>query len=170
MSGAAAQTTADEGAAMPENLVDLIGALIDPPEPAPVPLTPQTGGWLVLALLVVVLAGWLVHRWIARRRANAYRRDALARVETAQTAAEIATILRRAALAAYPRGEVAGLTGSAWLTFLERTGREGFPAAAGAELRSAPYRAETAAPSTALRDAAAAWLRGHSRTAGEGAR
>lgn len=143
------------------SLVDLIDALAEPPEPAPVPLTPETWGWAVLAVLIAVLLALVIWRMMARQRANAYRRAALAALRDATTVAEIAAILRRAALAAWPRAEVAALSGGAWTAFLSQTGPRGFPAAAAAELRTMPYRNGSAAPSAALRRAAADWLRAH---------
>ncbi|AVO39074.1 DUF4381 domain-containing protein [Pukyongiella litopenaei] len=161
MSDAQTGTGSAAAGAGPENLVDLIDGLIDPVEPPPVPLVPQTWGWAALAVLIVVLLAWLLWRWAARCRADAYRRAALTALDQAGTAADIAVILRRAALAAYPRAEVAGLAGRDWVAYLDRTGRGGFPAAAGEELRLAPYRDDAAAPSDELRDAAGTWLRTH---------
>ncbi|MGF1563676.1 MAG: DUF4381 domain-containing protein [Geminicoccaceae bacterium] len=165
---AAGPADADGGTAA-ENLLDLVDALIEPAEPAPIPMTPQTWGWAALAVLAALLLAWLLWRWIAWRRANAYRRAALAAVRQAETAADIARILRRTALAAYPRDQVAGLIGPAWISFLERSGRGGFATTAGAELRATPYKDETLAPSPELRAAAEAWVRTHGRTPGPGA-
>lgn len=161
MSDDQTETGAAASQAGSESLVDLIDGLIEPVEPPPIPLIPQTWGWVALAVLIVLLIAWLVWRWAARRRANAYRRAALTALGQAGTATDIAVILRRAALAAYPRVEVASLAGRDWVAYLDRTGRGGFPAAAGEELRLAPYRDEAAAPSAELRDAAAMWLRTH---------
>ena len=44
---------------------------------------------------------------------------------------------------------------------LDRTGKGGFPAAAGEELRRATYRDTGTAPSPELRAAAGRWLRSH---------
>ncbi|QPM88993.1 DUF4381 domain-containing protein [Pseudooceanicola algae] len=149
------------GGAAPDNLIDLINQLIQPPPPDPVTMTPQTWGWVVLAgLLALVLCGAL-WRWLAHRRANAYRRAALFQLQNAATTAEVAVILRRAALAAYPRAQVAGLTGPAWTAFLTDSGKATFPEAEATELTRAPYRDETAAPSPALIAAAGHWLRSH---------
>lgn len=156
----------DAAAHGPTSLVELIDGLVEPTEPAPIPLTPQTWGWPVLALLVLALVAVLLWRWRAWRRANAYRRVALGALDRQVTGAEVARILRRATLAAYPRADVASLTGADWLAFLDRTGRGALPATAGAELLAAPYRTETAPASEALRSAAATWVRRHARSDG----
>ena len=145
----------------PESLVSLIDQLIEPAAPLPVPMVPQTWGWAVLAALLVAALVAGLWRWHQSRVANAYRRTALAALAQAATTAELAAILRRAALAAYPRAEVASLTGHDWTAFLSRSGKRDFPDAAGEELRRAPYRSPDAAPSRALRDAASDWLRTH---------
>lgn len=143
------------------SLVGLMNDLIEPAAPAPIPLIPQTWGWAVLALILLALAGWGVMRALARHRATAYRRAALEELARATTGAEAAAILRRAALAGYPRAEVAGLVGADWLAFLDHTGPAPLPPEVGAELLAAPWRDETAPPSPALRAALAGWLRGH---------
>lgn len=144
-----------------QSLVGMINQLIDPVPPVPVPLVPQTWGWLVLALVLAALVAWGLWRWHRRHQAAAYRREALAGAARAETTAELAAILRRAALAAYPRAEVASLTGAEWTGFLSRTGPERFPEVAGEELRRAPYETPGAAPSPELRRAAERWLKRH---------
>lgn len=142
----------------PDTLVGMIDALVEPGAPEPVSLIPQTWGWAALALAVLVAAIWLIHRAAARRRANAYRRAARTALEAAQTASDVATILRRTALAAYPRAQVAGVIGADWIAFLSRTGKGDIPAQ---ELTFAPYAAPDAAPSPALRRAAIRWVETH---------
>lgn len=143
------------------SLVELIDLLQEVPEPPEVPLTPQTPGWIVLGLLVAALAFFLV-RWLWQRwRNNAYRREAIrALQQTPDDAAAIAAILRRTALAAYPRAEIAALSGDRWLAFLDKT----YPGAAfgdgpGHVIALAPYRAQPASPE--LRRAATTWIRKH---------
>jgi hypothetical protein len=141
------------------SLIDLLNQLAEPAAPPPVPLTPQTWGWAVLAALAAGLVIWLIARAALRYHANAYRRAALVELEACgDDPAEVAAILRRAALAAWPRDRVASLTGDAWVRFLNETG--GFPKQQGAVLRSAPWRPDPAA-SPALRRAAEEWVRHH---------
>ncbi|MGV6848018.1 MAG: DUF4381 domain-containing protein [Marinibacterium sp.] len=124
------------------SLVDLIDLLEPAPEPPAISMLPQTAGWIWLALAVLLAGVWLINRWAAARRRQAYRRAALhALVAAGDDAAAIAAILRRTALAAYPRSEVAGLTGAAWLDFLDRTyGGTGFSGGPGRILARAPYQ------------------------------
>jgi len=142
-------------------LVDLLNRLSEPADPPTVSMMPQTWGWSVVAGLVAValLAGSL--RLFKRYRANAYRRRALSELKQAsRNPAEIALLLRRTALAAFPRQEVAGLVGPDWLAFLSRTGSAcAFNDAPGRILLQAPYR--TQEPSPELEALAARWIRTH---------
>jgi hypothetical protein len=151
-----------------ENLRDL--AL-----PAPVPWWPPAPGWWILAAGLV--AAGLVAAWRSwcRYRANAYRREARRQLDAiarrvdagllAETSADIAAVLKRTALAAFPRAEVASLTGSAWLTFLDRTGRTtAFTEGAGQWLARWAYAGDAAlsAPAlTAALDEARTWVAMH---------
>lgn len=142
------------------SLIDLIDRLVEPPAPPPVSLMPQTWGWVVLAVLLALLAAWLVWRAVGRWRDGAYRRAALAELDAAgDDPAAIAAILRRTALAAWPREEVASLSGEEWLAFLDSTGDGGFAGGPGAALLAGPYRQTGPAPG--LGDLAARWIRRH---------
>jgi Ca-activated chloride channel family protein len=146
-------------------LVELIDLLEDVPEPPPIPLTPQTPGWIVLSVVVFGVLVLLV-RWIVRRhRAETYRRAALRALDDAgDDPAAVGTILRRTALAAFPRAEVASLSGVDWLAFLDRSfPGTGFAKGAGEVFAVAPFRPCPADPGAAklARD----WIRGHRRNA-----
>lgn len=148
------------------DLLELLDLLEMPPAPAPVPYTPQTAGWLAVGVLLLALsiAGlWLVLRWWRR---NAYRRAALAALErSGDDPARIAAVLRRTAIAAYPRRQVAGLHGAAWLGFLDRSfGGSGFADGPGRVLAAAAYRPGLPAD-PGLRKLAASWIRRHRRAA-----
>lgn len=117
--------------------------------PDPVPWWPPAPGWLwllglaLVLALAVLLAGFV--RWQKRR----YRREALAdlaRLELAAprrppgaTLAALAELLKRSALTAYPRRDVAALTGPAWFAFLDRTGGTRFADGLGEALERANY-------------------------------
>ena len=144
--------------------LDLIGLLdlLEPlPEPQPVPLWPQTAGWFWLGLIFFALAAWLARRWLLRRRANAYRRAALREIAAAgEDPSILAAILRRTALAAFPRAQVAGLYGEAWLAFLDQAyGGTEFSSGPGRVLARAPYDKGSDAAELAV--LAADWVRRH---------
>lgn len=90
------------------------------------PLAP--GWWLLGALLLILLIAGLV-ALLRRYRANAYRRQALVRLQALQQAfeesnnrdqyvARLNALLKSVALVAYPRREVAAISGDKWLAFL----------------------------------------------------
>ncbi len=145
-----------------KNLVELLDMLKPIPEPEPISMFPATEGWIWLGLALLAALG-LAGRWGWRKwQANAYRRAALAELDTSRNnPAAVAAILRRAALVAYPRRRVAPLTGPVWTRFLEET-CEGadFGGAAGAALAEAPYRGGAAA-SPELTEQARHWLKKH---------
>lgn len=150
----------------PLNLVDLLDRLVEPGDPPPVSMAPQTWGWAALAALLAIAAIILTVHLVRRYRANAYRREALAEMRRSpEDPAAIARILRRTALAAYPRRDVAGLTGERWLAFLNRTGRAShFEGEAGRNLIRAPYR--DTPPGADMKACAEQWIRSHQREAG----
>ncbi len=145
------------------NLVELLDLLEPIPEPAPVPLWPQTAGWVWLAIVLLAFAGWAVRRWLVHRRANAYRRAALAEIATSrQDPVALAEILRRTAIAAFPRAEVASLYGERWLAFLDSAyGGSSFSSGPGRALASLPYTSVEDMPD--LAPLVAEWVRRHRR-------
>jgi hypothetical protein len=105
---------------------DRMWGLKEIPMPDPISLLPATQGWLLVAAGLLLILGALTHRrWRGWQR-QAYRREALAlldgmRSEPAALAA-LPRVIRTTALAAFPRAEVAGLRGVAWLTWLNQNG------------------------------------------------
>lgn len=142
------------------SLIDLLDQLVLPAEPPPVSMMPQTWGWAVLAAITLAMMGWAVLKWRAHRRANAYRRTALQLLDGCDDdPALIAEILRRTALAAYPRTSVASLAGQDWLRFLDQAAKGAQFSTQGTELAVAPYR-ETPADARLTR-MARDWVRHH---------
>jgi len=148
-----------KGLTLPE-LVDLLEPI---PDPAPISMMPQAPGWYVVgAILLLVLVAAVV-RFIRRRKRNAYRRAALADLETLShdDVAGLALIIRRTALSVYPRDRLASLHGHSWLEFLDRSYQgTGFTREPGNLLASAPYRGKAAAPGE-LKDLVRTWIKKH---------
>ena len=130
---------------------------------------PAPGWWLMAALSLVVIAGLL---WLWRnRRRQTPRRVALAELtrlrgdfqrdgDGTAIAVGISTLLRRLALTHFPRSQVAGLVGDAWLQFLDRTGGNNqFSAGPGRALIRAPYRPTEAFEIEALLNVAETWIK-----------
>jgi hypothetical protein len=100
--------------------------------PAPVSWAPRTIGWYVaFGLILLVAARWIDDR-LRRIRRNRYRRSALGELAIierdlerpearAEALAAIPGLLKRTALSAFPRAQVAALSGQAWLAFLDET-------------------------------------------------
>lgn len=102
--------------------------------PSPVPWWPPAPGWYWIMGLIVIAIVWSAILGLVHWQRNRYRREALAlfaalerQLSEPQRRAFVVTsfaiLLKRAALSAWPRATVAALTGSRWLTFLDRTGR-----------------------------------------------
>jgi hypothetical protein len=116
--------------------------LADIAVPAPVPWWPETWGWAVLGAARLALATWAIVRGWRRHAANRYRREALAELARLEAGLDeagarsrlvdaVPPLLKRVALAAWPRAEVAALSGATWVVFLRaHAGRAGLPDAA----------------------------------------
>ena len=144
------------------NLVELYDLLQRPDAPEAISMWPQTAGWLWVAGCVVIVLAGLIWMWVSRRRANAYRRAALsALVAAGDDPVRIADVLRRTALAAFPRRTVAQLHGAEWLAFLDRAAHEtNFAGSdAGRVLAAAPYHPQE--PHHDLPGMAEQWIKAH---------
>jgi hypothetical protein len=138
--------------------------------PAPVSWWPPAPGWWVLAVLLLVLVGtgaWLLLRRRRRRAAARRAQEELLALRAALGSGGdpaafvrgLSRLLRRFALARFPRQEVAGLTGADWLAFLDANGGGGrFRNGPGRLLTEAPYRATGDIPAEDLADLARDWI------------
>jgi hypothetical protein len=87
---------------------------------------PPAPGWWVLLCIVLAVGTWVLIRWWKSHRANAYRREALRELSLMDDIHLLSQLLKRVALAAYPREKVAALTGEKWLKFLNASAPAAF--------------------------------------------
>lgn len=146
-----------------ESLVGLINQLVEVAAPAPVSMLPQTPGWAVLGGGVFVALVWGIRRAWRHHHATAYRRAALMDLARAgDNPVTVSTILKRAALAVYPRAEVASLSGDDWLRFLDDTGGDGqFQNGVGVAVGQAAYAPPPQGSHDGLNALACRWVRIH---------
>lgn len=121
--------------------------------PDPVDWWPLAPGWWVLILLAVATLVWLVMKFRQHRRRSAARRHAMKQLRhyasdyqqhgnAVLLGSQLSELMRRTMLAYAPRGDVAGLTGDAWLAWLDRDlDRPHFQSGNGRPLIEWPYRA-----------------------------
>jgi len=104
--------------------------LIEITPPQSVSYRPETVGWFVLLGLLLLCLGWIIYQRWRRQKANQYRRWALEKLDNINRTIqqnlgkekplrEIPILVKRTALHAYPREEIASLSGEAWLRFLD---------------------------------------------------
>lgn len=112
-----------EGLHLTQLMDRMVGLVI----PEPVSYAPQTPGWAIVAVFAVAVVAIFVLHAARVYRSNAYRRSALRELAAAEArwragelgvAGDIAEIVRRSALSAYRRRDVAGLFGASWAEFL----------------------------------------------------
>ncbi len=118
-----------------------------PPEPG---FWPPAPGWWILVILLIVLLVWAARTALRHYRLRRQRQRILAMLDeleqdtntvTPQRIARISSLLRRLALMHYPRQQVAALTGTDWLCFLDESGGNGrFSHGPGQVLASGPYQ------------------------------
>lgn len=140
----------------------------------PAPWWPPLPAWDVLAVLLLTGLTLLIAWGVIRRRVNWYRRAGLLelqRIEQAPSAdstalIELAELVKRIALVAYPRQNVAALTGAEWLQFLDRTSdTTDFTQGPGRQLGEV-YDRSASAPRQELMDVVRRWIGRHRRDAG----
>lgn len=134
---------------------------------------PALGWWVLLLVLAILLV--LLLRWWQRRKPAAPRRSgklimhsALAELDDieqqhrdnpAELVKKTSALLRRCAISLHGRHRISGLTGQAWLTFLDGQSRQPvFGDRFKAMLTELPYREETGADVDDLLVAVRYWL------------
>lgn len=99
--------------------------------PEPVSWWPQTTGWYIVFAIALAALGWIILKQYQRYQHNQYRRDAFAQLKIMESEpakiGELPFLLRRAALSATARTDVAGLRGNDWIEWLNTSaGKELF--------------------------------------------
>src|SRR5262245_63229264 len=100
--------------------LDRLNDIVVPP---PVPWWPPAPAWYAVGIIVLILLAVLAWQMIAWRMRTRYRRAALAELATIDTRSShalgaVAELVKRVALAAFPREQVASLAVDVWLAFL----------------------------------------------------
>ncbi len=154
---------------------DPLARLRDIHQPGMIETWPPAPGWWILAGLALValiaLVTWLFLHW----RRNRYRREALkelaaleghwqANGDDAAYLQALQKLLKRVALTAFPREQVASLTGEAWLQFLDNsTNSHDFSIGEAEALIDGNYRPDISIDVPALQIIAARWINDHQR-------
>jgi hypothetical protein len=114
---------------------------------------PAPGVWVALGMVVAILifVAWRLHTLHNR---NAYRKAGLMLLGSVQTAYDVSVVLKRVALAVFPREQVASLYGDDWAAFLHQTCPRSYYKA----LVSSDSGAE---PGEDLLELAGTWIRHH---------
>lgn len=133
--------------------------------PGAVPWWPPAPGWYVAMGIAVLGVLILAVQWIRRYRHNAYRRSALGELASLPNdpagLPPIATLLKRTALAVYPRERVAQLSGAAWIDWLADTGGLTVPESVASALMRDVYVDRESANVAAVSEFASQWIRCH---------
>ena len=147
--------------------------------PPPAPWWPPAPGWYIAGAILALLLLWRIYIFWQASRRNRYRRAALKELSLIRTQGDAAALrrlpllLKRTALSAWPREEVASLSGQAWHEFLDRTAQTKlFTGGAGQILNQLAYTGRDTAPPAAkdagtLLAASEFWLTNHRREAGK---
>lgn len=141
--------------------------------PDPIAWWPPALGWWLLLLGIVVVCAIVVwgYRVYQRRRLQRIAKQVLQAIneqyaqhkDPKQFIQAVSIWLRRVCISRYPRAEVAGLTGDAWLAFLDQvladsSQQETFSNGVGRALLSAPYQAQPHVDADALLQLCQHWI------------
>ena len=121
--------------------------------PAPIPFWPLGQGAYLLCIAVVIMIGLLAYLYLEHNRVNRYRRVGLSLLTNAESIHDVSVVLKRVALAVFPRDRVASLYGDPWLGFLGETCQ-------GCKVKGLGHNSDTKADAELI-DAAGFWIRNH---------
>jgi hypothetical protein len=100
---------------------------------------------------ILFLVAWRVR---TLRNRNAYRKAGLMLLGNAETAYDVSVVLKRVALAVFPREQVASLYGDDWAAFLHKTCPRSY-------FKALVSSNSGAAPDEDLVELASTWIRHH---------
>ena len=141
--------------------------------PGPVAWWPPAPGWYAVIVVAAVALAALLWKYWRHWRCNRYRGEALKELERLRRGAaggdlsELPGLLKRAALSAWPRRQVAGLVGEDWHRFLDQSANtDRFRSGVGDLLDRLAYASGDGAvlsgeEKKTVLDAARMWLRHH---------
>ena len=139
--------------------------------PAGIDWFPQTPGWFLVAAVLAYYGSQKLWRALQFWYRNRYRGEALARLaglprrgEANELVTKINQLLKITALVAYPRTDVAQLTGTSWTKFLNRQcENHPFDEATSKLLAEGPYRPLSVEPNQLahLLAASSQWITRH---------
>ncbi len=136
--------------------------------PEPISWWPPAIGWWIAAILVLLTIAasvWLVKR-LTRKTAVKSAKKLLLQIQQDTNLddhaklAQISILIRRTAISIFPRVQVASLTGSAWLEFLDNSIQDTqFRLGIGRVLSDGPYQQSIAIDLDALNSLCLHWLK-----------
>ncbi len=148
----------------------LLQQLPDIALPPAIGIWPLAVGWYVVIAVLFIFLVVAVCYYIQRARQLRPRKIILQKLSELQLryaresdavalAAEVSALLRKATLLAFPRRDVAGLQGQAWLNFLDNTGKTTeFTRGVGRVLVTAPYQLHAEYPVPELLNLVSTWV------------
>jgi hypothetical protein len=102
----------------------MLGDFVEVVPPGAINWWPQTAGWAWLGVVLFLLAGRWGWKQTLHWYRNRYRREAQKQLQQLRAAntpvREINRLLKLTSLAAFPREQVAALSGKPWVDFLNR--------------------------------------------------
>ncbi len=133
--------------------------------PAPIGWWPLAPGWWILCglILLIPIFVWILWRFRQRRqmqRIALQQLEKMADLPEPELLVALSRLLRQAAIIHFPRHDCAGLSGQAWLEFLDRPlSDRPFSTGVGRCLIDAPYRPDIEVDSGALIALCQRWLK-----------
>lgn len=153
-----------------ENQTDPLTRLIDiqlPPDPA---FWPPAPGWWIAVLVILVVLYFGMHTLLKYKHSKKPLREFVTKVESVADSPEsinnslnsLSRILKQYTIHCYGREQVARLSGSDWLEFLDSktTSGNGFSSGIGASLGDGLYRNNARPDITLLKQFLISWAHG----------